>query len=158
MLTLIDLSLVYIREDAQASGLICYSWTSPQHITQCCMGSYSKWADKKILMTSEVQMLRAIYERTTIELGEEAFKPNIGVAQGSIISPYLFNIYSEELLLELEEQGWRAQELCGYADDHLVQSGSVNQLRLAIEVVKEWSSRFDISLNPLKSGILEIPP
>ena len=82
----------------------------------------------------------------------------MGVAQGSIISPYLFNIYAEDLLIELEQKGWKAKDIYGYADDHLVSSGSPRQLREATNVVKSWSKEYNIHLNPSKCGILEIPP
>jgi len=74
-----------------------------------------------------VQLIKAIYSRLTIELGEESFQPNVGVAQGSLISPYLFNIYSEGLLEDLEKEGWRARDLYGFADDHIIRCSSLNQ-------------------------------
>ncbi len=114
--------------------------------------------ERKVLDDLEIQLLQAIYSRNTIELGNESFRPNIGVAQGSIISPYLFNIYSEELLIRLEELGWGIRDLYGFADDHLVLNGSVIQLRRAIGIIKDWSVQYNISLNPAKSGILEVPP
>ncbi len=114
--------------------------------------------EKSILTKGEIQLLRAIYARNTIELGAESFKPNVGVAQGSIISPYLFNIYSEELLLSLEQEGWRTQELYGFADDHLILNGTPRQLKMAIRLIKKWCDKFNITLNPSKSGIMEVPP
>jgi len=92
-------------------------------------------SEKSVLTSLEVQLSKAIYSRNTIELGEESFKPNVGVAQGSIVSPYLFNVYAEDMLLGLEKEGWRGDDLYGYADDHLVVSGSIIQLKRAIEIV-----------------------
>ena len=50
------------------------------------------------------------------------------------------------------------QELYGYADDHLILSGTPTQLRGVIEVVEAWSLEYNIKLNAQKSGILEVPP
>jgi len=47
---------------------------------------------KGILSEQEINFLRAIYSRNVIRMGKHSFKPNVGVAQGSIISPYLFDI------------------------------------------------------------------
>ena len=52
----------------------------------------------KVLNEDEIQFQKAIYSRLKIKLGNQFFKPNVGVAQGSVISPAMFNIYSEELL------------------------------------------------------------
>ena len=51
--------------------------------------------------------MRAIYSRNRIVLGDESFQPNVGnvgVVQGSIVSPYLFNIYAEDLLNDLHDE------------------------------------------------------
>ncbi len=37
---------------------------------------------EKVLEKNEIELIKAIYSRTRIKLGEEAFTPNIGVAQG----------------------------------------------------------------------------
>jgi len=114
--------------------------------------------DKNILAANEVQLLQALYSRMTIELREEKFQSNVGVAQGSLISPYLFNIYAEGLLESLESEDWRARDLYGFADDHLVRNSSLPQLEKAIEIVEKWCIEFNIKLNPAKSGILEVMP
>jgi len=119
---------------------------------------FSILEEKCVLSSDEVQLLKAIYCRTSIELGKEVLRPNVGVAQGSIISPYLFNVYAGDMLLKLQAEGCYVEELFGYADDHLVSNGSPTQLRRAINIVNDWSKEYNIKLNPLKSGILEIPP
>ncbi len=84
----------------------------------------------------EIQLLQAIYSHNSIELGNECFRPNIGVAQGSIIFPYIFNIYSEELMFQLEEAGWRVRDLYTFADDHLVLNGSIIQLKRELGLLR----------------------
>ena len=58
----------------------------------------------RALNEDEIQYQKAIYSRLKIKLGTKSFKPNIGVAQGSVISPAMFNIYSEDLLHLIGEE------------------------------------------------------
>ena len=60
---------------------------------------------KGILNEDEIQLIKAIYSRIKIKIGNETFTPNVGVAQGSVISPALFNIYAEDLYKKLIQNG-----------------------------------------------------
>ena len=64
-----------------------------------------------VLEKEEVDFLKALYSRNIIKLGKHSFKPKIGVAQGSIISPALFDIYSEDLLKKIEEKGVNREDI-----------------------------------------------
>jgi len=72
-----------------------------------------------VLRSDEIDLLKAIYSRMWITLGKERFQPNVGVAQGSVISPALFDIYAASLLEKMEAHGWGIDDLLGFADDHL---------------------------------------
>jgi len=114
---------------------------------------------EKVLSTEEIQLVKALYSRNRIRLGKHSFTPNIGVGQGSIISPALFNIYCEGLYEELIEKGnIGVKDLLGYADDLLILCSSTHQLRRVISIIKEWSHSNNLKLNPKKSGILEFLP
>jgi len=111
-----------------------------------------------ICSEEEVQLLRAIYSRMIIKLGSEKLRCNVGVAQGSMISPALFDLYAEDLITELIQNGWNIFDILAYADDHLILCDSIEELEKAISTVKSWCQKANILLNPTKSGILEVVP
>jgi len=106
---------------------------------------------ERVLNSEEVGLIKAIYSRTRVRLGDETFSPNIGVAQGSMISLALFNIYCEDLYYTLEDQtNVHMEDLLGYADDMLVICSSLTQLR---RVTRAWSHQNNLMLNEKKSGL-----
>ena len=109
---------------------------------------------KGILDDNEIEYMRALYSRNTIRLGKYSFKPNIGVAQGSTISPALFNIYSEELLYKVEEIGISREDIFAYADDILILCTSLDQIKKVAQVIRKWSLENNLFLNEKKSGIV----
>ena len=71
----------------------------------------------KALSLAEVQMVKAIYSRCRIKLGNHSFTPNVGVAQGSVIFPALFNIYCEDLYEDVRDIAVvNVEDILGYAD------------------------------------------
>ena len=111
-----------------------------------------------ILDNNEIQVIKAIYSRLKIKIGKESFTPNVGVAQGSLISPALFNIYAEDLYKTLDNEGTASEDQMGYADDLLILCHSKSNLRSVIRTVKIWCLQNNLSLNATKSGIVEFLP
>lgn len=50
--------------------------------------------EKKILREDEMALLKWMYAKTRVRIGEEVVDIDRGVTQGSTISPLLFDIYS----------------------------------------------------------------
>ena len=122
------------------------------------MGSLLFEKLREVLLEDEITLFRAIFSRMRIMLGKESLQPNIGVPQGSVTSPALFNIYATSLLNTLENNGWSVDDLLAFADDHLVLSITKSNLRQVIKITKDWCGEANIQLNPDKSGIMEVSP
>ena len=116
---------------------------------------FSKLRQKKILEEDEVCFLEQLYARYRIKLGSKLLRSNKGVAQGSVISPALFDIFLEDLGESLTRRvGIDLEDRLFYADDVLLFLDSEEQLLRAIEIVEEWARDNGMHLNKSKSGIV----
>ena len=87
-----------------------------------------------------------------------------GVPQGSVIGPFLFNIYVRGLMRLMEEEGFSAH---GYADDHQFlfrfqidfQATVVRGLiPRSIDLINKWMNRYFLKLNPSKTQVIVFHP
>ena len=116
---------------------------------------FEKLRKKNIFEEEEIKYLEQLYVRYRIRVGEKIIATNKGVAQGSLISPSLFNIFIEDLGQELQEKAdLNIEDILMYADDILTICSSISQLRRAIEVIDLWCLRNGMKLNKDKSGVV----
>ena len=108
---------------------------------------------ENILEKDEITFQKAIYDKIVIRAGKTYFRPNLGVAQGSIISPALFDIYLEPLL-KLKEI-IPIKDIFAYADDVLVIFDDLETLRKCCKIIESWSNDNNLQINRNKSAILE---
>ena len=114
---------------------------------------FQKLRSKKILNDDEIEYLEQLYARYRLRIGKTRIKSNKGVAQGSVISPALFNIFIEDLSEELKEKtDINLEDLLYYADDLLTLCTSMEQVKKVIKVISDWSLRNGMQLNKKKSG------
>ena len=87
-----------------------------------------------------------------------------GVPQGSVVGPFLFNIYVRDLMRLMEEEGFDAH---GYADDHqfLLKfqiDFQATAVRLTIpstlDLIGKWMNRYFLKLNPSKTQVIIFHP
>ena len=80
----------------------------------------------------------------------------MGLPQGSILSPVLFNVYLEEALKtsrKLEEVRKRG-DLLAFADDMLVMSNNQHEIEMIISELAKLQDDWNLRLNKKKSEIL----
>jgi hypothetical protein len=78
---------------------------------------------------------------------------HIGVPQGGSLSPFLFNLYVDDLIHQLNDN---SDLVLAFADDIAVATSSRTQLTRVIKCLENWSSINGIRINKAKSAILEI--
>jgi hypothetical protein len=116
---------------------------------------FQKLRKKGCLAEEEIQYLEALYSRYRIRVGNKFIEYNKGVAQGSILSPSLFNIFIEDLVDEISATLMiQIEDILLYADDILVLCNTVDQLYRCITVIENWAKRNGMKLNKQKSGIV----
>ena len=67
-----------------------------------------------------------MYQKSQVVIGKHSFSADLGVVQGGVLSPMLFNIYLEEALSTTEKlkEMVRRGDLLAFADDMLILTNS----------------------------------
>ena len=110
--------------------------------------------DIRLLMyTYEEMQIRTVWNNSF----SNCFKANNGIRQGSIILPYLFTLYMDVLLNELEANGdgcWLGNEYfgaLGYADDVTLMCPSSQGLQKMLDICKSFGDEYGVKYNATKT-------
>ena len=101
-------------------------------------------------------MIMKLHSDSTIQVGTHSINAEMGLPQGSVLSPVLFNVYLEEALkssLKLEEVRKRG-DLLAFADDMLVMTNNQSELTMMIDELGKLQQQWNLRLNKRKSEIL----
>ena len=91
-------------------------------------------------------------------------KTKWGVPQGSVMGPFLFNVYIRHLIKLMEEAGFTIH---GYADDHQIlysfqidfQVAAIRQtVPRGLDLIARWMNKHFLKLNPTKSQVIIFGP
>lgn len=91
-------------------------------------------------------------------------KNNYGVPQGSVVGPFLFNIYIRNFIKIMQEKGF---VIHGYADDHQIllsfqidfQIAAIrNTIPNCLDFIASWMNKHFLKLNPTKSQVIIFHP
>ena len=88
-----------------------------------------------------------------IDIEGETIPTFRGLIQGSVLSPILFNLFVNDLLVEYETAKIESR---AYADDIICIWSNLTQAKSAIFIMKNWCLQNRMKINKDKSGILRI--
>ena len=113
-----------------------------------------------------INFLKSLYVNGTYQVlynGHLSYKFNAsqGVFQGSILSPHLYNIYTEELLKQIRTSANVGTSICGtytgivaYADDVILMSSTLSGLQKLLDTCVDYYNDTSITLNVEKTEFL----
>ena len=127
---------------------------------------FKKMIEEKKIPAKMVKIISSLYKNGTAQVHyenciSEMFKLSQGVRQGSILSPYLYNIYTEMLLNFVEEETKVGTSLYGvfsgiimYADDIILLSPTVSGLQSLINKCTTYCNDLGVAINAGKTEFL----
>ena len=114
------------------------------------------------------RVIKNLYEknRATILIGghrSESFEIESGVMQGSKLGPILFNIYINDLLVELQKSNLGVTvhrnmiTTLGFADDIILMADTASKLQALIDICVRWSKLNGMKFNAGKNKCMVLP-
>ena len=88
------------------------------------------------------------------------FQTATGVRQGGVMSPKLFSIYIEELLVKVDHRelgiyiGNMKISILAYADDILIMVTTKSDLQKQLSTIESYGKKFGIKFNPHKTELI----
>ena len=118
---------------------------------------------------NSVKLLTNLYnnQQASVRIEKELtewFRVGKGVRQGCLVSPVLFNFYSEEIMREsADELGWIGVTISGrtinnlrFADDIVLIATSPQELQMLLDKVQAKAEEFQLELNSKKTKVMSI--
>jgi hypothetical protein len=104
-----------------------------------------------------IQSLMFVHQESRILINgqvTEWFPRSRGVLQGSPLSPWLFNLFIDDLLCEVNSDVKGIPICLFYADDGVIIGDTTTKIHLKLRIVEDWTVRNAIFLNPLKCAVV----
>ena len=127
---------------------------------------FKKLVEEKKIPAKIVKIISSLYKNGTAHVHyenciSEMFRLSQGVRQGSILSPYLYNIYSELLLNTLEKETKVGTSIYDvftgvimYADDIILLSPTVSGLQTLVDKCTKYCNDLGVAINAGKTEFL----
>ena len=98
-----------------------------------------------------VVTIKDIHASSTINVKENKYRVDCGVPQGSPMSPFLFDIYIDDLLTELTKNGIKS---FAFADDLAIAFVGRAQYEKILKILQAWTTENSMAINTSKSALM----
>ena len=100
--------------------------------------------------------MEKLHKVSVIEVGSSTINAEMGLPQGSVLSPALFNVYLEDALdsSNILQRMRKRGDLLAFADDMLIMSNQKSEIEEAINGMASLQMKYNLRLNRKKSEIL----
>jgi hypothetical protein len=126
-------------------------------------GLYFKLIDR--LNKQDWLILKKYYDSSKACIVNESkisdlFEVNNGVKQGGILSPFLFNLFIDELITSCVELNLGSKifdintSVISFCDDMNILSPTIKQAQLLLDVCSQYGENWKIKFNPNKSKVI----
>ncbi len=117
---------------------------------------------KSVLPADEIHFIQAWYQNMKVgmltdEHQAKSIKVGQGVIQGSLLGPALFDIFINELVIELRDSNRvNPDDMFLYADDLAIGAENLHDIQAIIATIENWAARNRMEVNKSKSAIMQI--
>lgn len=123
---------------------------------------------EKNLDTRDIKIITNLYfnQKAVVKIegnNTEEIEIRRGVRQGCVLSPMLFNLYSEEIMKRALDDETKGLKINGvpinnirYADDTILMAANLNDLQILVDKVNTSSEELGLSLNVKKTKFMII--
>ena len=152
----------YVNNDTTVYTLLLDASKAFDRVNYCML--FNKLIDKG-MCPLVIRLLLYIYTNQQLQVSwndklSNTFSVRNGVRQGGIMSPLLFGVYIDGLLIKLKASGIGCtigQKYCGalgYADDIKLLVPTLSGLIKMVKICKQYADRHDVVFNGPKSKLL----
>ena len=142
------------RKNSNLSTIVCQIDLSNAYNTVNLKVLERRLVEEGIWCSQKLELWKYIFSRSQTWIEGHIVQEKYGVPQGSLLSPFLFNVYLHPILVEINQI--EGVKLYAYADDMIIVAESMDKMKEALMELLAFCKVNFLKVNPSKSELLVI--